>query len=104
LKVQIEELLRVKVGGVYRHWKTTLKGDRVPLGLYRVASFPENPVTGQVLVCYRGVDGKDRGLWFVCSQADFAMKFTEEPWPPKRGEEAAKPPAEKTVSFVTSGS
>lgn len=42
---------------------------------YRVVGFVENVVTNQELVLVRALDGPDRGRFFCCSLANFAMRY-----------------------------
>jgi hypothetical protein len=76
------EIGRIVPGDTYRrHQLRSVKRDGsttvedVDLGTYRVTGFAFEPVSRREAVVYVGLDGCDRGLLFVASPYDFAIKF-----------------------------
>lgn len=75
-------------------------------GVYRVLSFAQHATTGQCVIVYCGLSGRDRGRWFVCSFMDFAQKFKEREEPVTEASvtpEAPVPPPPEVDPLVRLG-
>ena len=75
-------------------------------GVYRVERFVQDVPTYTEKVLVHCIEGKDRGVWFVCSPANFAQRYQlliEE----NGRQESAPPPAaapERVVDLSSKGS
>src|SRR5579859_7469435 len=92
--------LNVTPGTLYDYAPTTIKTidgqavtGRHPQGRYEVLHMGHDVRTMQDVVIYRGIAGRGKGMWFVTTIADFAVRFLPVDPPPA-------PPAEVPVVLV----
>jgi len=110
---EIAHRLNLAPGTEYDYAPTTLRqtpdgpvAGRWRQGRYAVRALAQDGRTLQQCVVYEGLDGPDRGLWYTCSLADFALRFLPVEIPSQVEEnpepaQAAEPTPGKTAYHVT---